>query len=103
MLSYWGVDMDFLSAPWLLWIPSAVAAYFGAYLADSGKMRAARENTSQILNEMARTTERLKGIEARISGELWMSQWRQNQLRDAYALLIEKLEEVGLARSRPND
>jgi|ERR1017187_3974747 hypothetical protein len=96
--------MDFLSPQsWALWFLTAAAAYLGAYAAEKGKRRAAREDRDQILEEVAKTTRRLKQIEATISNELWERQWRLNQQRDAYLTFISALSAYGNAFNAFND
>jgi hypothetical protein len=79
---------------WTLWILTAIAAYLGAYAAEKGKRRAAREDSAQIRDELARNTQAVKEIEAKVSSDLWDRQWRLNQKRDVYSRLIEGLGEL---------
>lgn len=64
-------DLKWTSIPslssWALWVLTAVAAYLGAYAAEKGKRRAAREDSDSIREELARTTRALKEIEAAIT------------------------------------
>jgi hypothetical protein len=89
------VDMDFTSpAAWAFWILTTVAAYVGAYAAAKGKQRAAKEDSDQIRLELARNTQAVKEVEARVNSGLWEQQWRLNQKRDVYARLIEGMGEL---------
>jgi hypothetical protein len=76
---------------WIGWIIAGLAAYLGVYLAEKAKRRAAHEDSDQIRDELARNTQAVKEIEAKISSDLWMRQWRLNQTRDAYVGLLRAL------------
>ena len=67
-----------------------------SYTAEKGKRRAVHQDKDQILDEVAKTTQRLKQIEAAISNDLWERQWRLNQKRDVYARLLESMSELEL-------
>ena len=89
------VDMDFTSpAAWALWILTPLAAFLGAYAAAKGRQRAAKEDSDQIRLELARNTQAVKEIEAKVNSDLWDRQWRLNQKRDVYARLIEGMGEL---------
>jgi hypothetical protein len=70
------------------------------YAGEKGKNFARKEDLDLILAEVRAVTATQKQIEARISNEVWQQQWRLTQLRDAYALLLDKLEEVTIVRQR---
>lgn len=70
---------------------TAIAAYIGAYASEKGKRRAAREDSAQIRDELAGTTQALKEIEAKITGREWHRQWLLQQKRDVYAEAIQTL------------
>jgi hypothetical protein len=85
-----------ITAPqvWIGWIIAGLAAYLGVYLAEKAKRRAAHEDSDQIRAELARNTQAVKEIEAKVNSDLWDRQWRLNQKRDVYARLIEGLSEL---------
>ena len=87
--------MEFSSPQaWAFWLVPAIAAYLGAYMAEKAKRRAAREDRDQILEEVAKTTQRLKQIEATISNEIWERQWRLNQKRETYVSLMDLSQQL---------
>jgi hypothetical protein len=82
---------------WIGWIIAGLAAYLGAYLAEKAKRRAAHEDSDQIRIELARNTQAVKEIEAKVNSDLWDRQWRLNQKRDVYARLLESMAELELS------
>ena len=85
------------------WIPSSAVAianaialavwkpWAQAYAGEKGKNLARKEDLDIILAEVRAITATQKEIEAKISGDLWMRQWRLNQTRDAYVGLLRAL------------
>lgn len=89
--------MDFASIhAWAFWLLTAIAAYVGSYASEKGKRRAAKEDGNQLLAELARTTETLKTIEAKIANELWQGQWRQDQTLKIYSQILGAISEYSI-------
>src|SRR2546429_3941341 len=86
--------MDFASFhSWAFWLVTALAAYLGSYATEKGKRRAAKEDSDQIRNELAKTTEKLKVIEAKIANEVWDRQWRQDQMLKIYWQVLRAIND----------
>jgi hypothetical protein len=89
--------MDFASFHfWAFWLLTALAAYLGSYAAEKGKRRAAKEDSDQIRNELAKTTEQLKVIEAKIASEVWDRQWRQDQKLKIYTQILRAINDYSI-------
>jgi hypothetical protein len=89
--------VDFASVgSWAFWLLTALAAYLGSYAAEKGKRRARREDKDQILAELAKTTQIVKEIETRTTGELSHRQWRRDQAIRLYNELLRSMVEYRL-------
>jgi hypothetical protein len=72
-----------LSSPefWALWLLTPISAGLAAYMGDKLKRRAAHEDSDQILKELARNTQAVKEIEAKVSLGVWQDQKRWDERR----------------------
>src|SRR5579872_6295124 len=75
-------------------ICAGVGAYMGAYLKKKGENLATHEDLNKLVEQMKVTTETTKGIEARITGDLWNAQKRWELTKET---LIEIVRLVGRA------
>jgi hypothetical protein len=93
------MDLSSLSS-WAAILVAGFAAYLGGYMSEKGKRLAAKEEAEQIRAELARTTQALKEVEARISLDLWREQKRWDERRGAFERLLAWVDNLhgGLAQ-----
>lgn len=80
----------------LSFIAAGVGGYIGSYLRKKGENRAIREDLDQLIEQVRKTTETAKAIEARISNEMWDSQRRWELKRE---VLFDTVLALGQART----
>lgn len=82
----------------LFWFFTIVCAGFGAYLGSylkkKGENLATHEDFKRLLKEAEATTEATKGIESRISNDVWNSQRLWEMKRDAVFAISQAIQRV---------
>jgi hypothetical protein len=94
------MDWNWLYGLALVGLNNLVLYLWKPYASERAKNLAREHDLKLILDEVRAVTATQKQIEARISNEIWQQQWQLTQLRDVYALLLDKLEEITITRSR---
>lgn len=78
-------------------LAAGLAGYLGGYFKKKGEDRAIQENFNELLRQTVETTERTKGIEAKISTDVWSRQKRWELKRE---VLFEATKRVALVVDR---
>jgi uncharacterized membrane-anchored protein YjiN (DUF445 family) len=73
---------------------SGIAAYYGAYFKKRGEDEAIKENFAQVLSQTAETTKTTKGIETKLTSDVWDYQKRWELKRDVILAMVRTIAEA---------
>jgi hypothetical protein len=83
---------------WILvlvpFLSAAAGAYFGGYLKRKGENLATHEDMDKLLDQVSAVTKTTKGIETKISGDLWDRQKQWELKREILFEAAKRLSEI---------